>query len=64
MKTANPLAEALSGKRVVLGHDWLTGMRGGERVLEVLCRTFPSAPLATLLADTSKVSLSVLTMPR
>ncbi|MCX7820010.1 MAG: glycosyltransferase [Kiritimatiellae bacterium] len=35
--------------RVVLGHDWLTGLRGGERVLEVLARAFPEAPILTLL---------------
>ena len=40
---------SLSGVRVVLVHDWLTGMRGGEKVLEALCRLFPSAPLYTLL---------------
>lgn len=35
--------------RVVLVHDWLTGMRGGEKVLEFLCRRWPSAPLYTLI---------------
>jgi len=30
-------------------HDWLTGMRGGEKCLEVLCRRFPDARLFTLL---------------
>ncbi len=35
--------------RVVLVHDWLTGMRGGEKCLEVLCRRWPRAPLFTLL---------------
>jgi len=34
---------------VALVHDWLTGMRGGERCLEVLCELFPKAPLFTLL---------------
>jgi glycosyltransferase involved in cell wall biosynthesis len=34
---------------VALVHDWLTGMRGGERCLEVLCELFPQAPLFTLL---------------
>ncbi len=37
------------GARVALVHDWLTGMRGGERCLEVLCELFPDAPLYTLL---------------
>lgn len=34
--------------RVVLVHDWLTGMRGGEKCLEVLCRRWPHAKLFTL----------------
>ncbi len=33
------------GLRVVLVHDWLTGMRGGEKVLESICRLFPEADL-------------------
>ena len=37
------------GMKVVLMHDWLTGFRGGERVLEVFCEMFPEAPLYTLL---------------
>lgn len=51
----NPLAEALAGKRVVLGHDWLTGMRGGERVLSLFCQAFPDAPLVTLLSNPDSV---------
>jgi glycosyltransferase involved in cell wall biosynthesis len=35
--------------RIALVHDWLTGMRGGEKVLEALCECFPKAPLQTLL---------------
>src|SRR3990172_9177224 len=35
--------------RVALVHDWLTGMRGGEKCLDVLCRMFPHAELYTLL---------------
>jgi len=30
-------------------HDWLVGMRGGERVLLELARMFPSAPIHTLV---------------
>jgi glycosyltransferase involved in cell wall biosynthesis len=41
--------DATGGPRVVLVHDWLTGMRGGEKCLEVLCRRWPEAPLFTLL---------------
>lgn len=52
----NPLREAAAGKRVILGHDWLTGMRGGERVLQVLAEAFPEAPIATLLANRAAVT--------
>lgn len=38
-----------SGVRVALVHDWLTGMRGGERVLSHVCRMFPGADLYTLI---------------
>ncbi len=34
--------------KVALVHDWLTGMRGGERVLEALCQMYPDAPIFTL----------------
>jgi glycosyltransferase involved in cell wall biosynthesis len=37
-------------------HDWLTGMRGGERCLEVFCELFPEAPLFTLLHVPGSVS--------
>lgn len=37
-------------------HDWLTGMRGGEKCLEVFCELFPDATLFTLLHDKGSVS--------
>jgi glycosyltransferase involved in cell wall biosynthesis len=40
-------------------HDWLTGMRGGERVLEVLCERYPEAELFTLLHVRGSVSPSI-----
>lgn len=40
---------AVSGLRVALVHDWLTGMRGGEKCLDVLCRAFPDATVHTLI---------------
>ncbi len=43
------LLDADSGRlQVWLVHDWLTGMRGGEKVLLELIRMFPSALIATL----------------
>ena len=41
--------DANGDPRLVLVHDWLTGMRGGEKCLEVLCRRWPQARLFTLL---------------
>ncbi|MDP2319439.1 MAG: glycosyltransferase [Acidobacteriota bacterium] len=35
--------------RVALIHDWITGMRGGEKALEVFCELFPAADLFTLV---------------
>lgn len=35
--------------RVALVHDWLTGLRGGERVLHELALEFPDADLYTLI---------------
>lgn len=44
------------GRKVALVHDWLTGMRGGEKVLEILCDLFPDADLFTLLHNPGSVS--------
>jgi len=35
--------------KVALVHDWLTGMRGGEKVLEVFAELYPEAPIYTLI---------------
>src|SRR5436190_440474 len=48
-----------AGPRVVLVHDWLTGMRGGEKCLERLCRRWPDAPLYTLLHAAGSVSPAI-----
>ncbi len=49
----------MSGPRVALVHDWLTGMRGGERVLEALCRMFPDAVVYTLLHVPGRASATI-----
>jgi len=41
---------------VALVHDWLTGMRGGEKALEAVCEIYPSAELYTLLHKRNSVS--------
>ena len=47
------------GLRVALVHDWLTGMRGGEKVLEALCGIWPAADLFTLLHQPGTVSPTI-----
>jgi glycosyltransferase involved in cell wall biosynthesis len=46
----------VTSQRVALVHDWLTGMRGGEKVLEVLCQMYPAADLLTLVHVRGSVS--------
>ena len=45
--------------KIALVHDWLTGMRGGEKCLEVLCRRFPHARLYTLIHDPGTTSPAI-----
>ena len=46
-------------RRVALVHDWLTGMRGGEKVLERLCGLFPGADVCTLVWNRGSVSPAI-----
>ncbi len=46
----------MSRPDTVLVHDWLTGMRGGEKVLEQFALEFPAAPIYTLLHVPGSVS--------
>lgn len=39
--------KGFSQLRVAIIHFWLTGMRGGERIVESLCRLFPQADIYT-----------------
>ena len=49
--------------RVALVHDWLTGMRGGEKVLEALVTIFPGAPIYTLFHFRGSVSRAIESHP-
>jgi glycosyltransferase involved in cell wall biosynthesis len=42
--------------KVALVHDWMNGMGGGEKILEILCDMFPYAPIYTLFYEPSRVS--------
>ena len=52
-----------AGRRVALGHDWLTGMRGGEKVLDALCALCPGAQIFTLLHVPGAVSGRIAAQP-
>ncbi len=43
-------------KRCAIVHYWLLGMRGGEKVVEALCRLFPQADIFTLFYEPERVS--------
>ncbi len=42
--------------KVAIVHYWLVNMRGGERVIELLCDIFPQADIYTLVYDPKAVS--------
>ena len=45
--------------KVAIVHDWLTGMRGGEKVLEAICELYPDATLYTLVHVKGSVSPTI-----
>lgn len=45
--------------KIAIVHDWLTGMRGGEKCLETFCRLYPDADLFTLLHLPGQVSPAI-----
>ncbi|MFQ5792518.1 MAG: glycosyltransferase family 4 protein, partial [Acidobacteriota bacterium] len=49
--------------RVALIHDWLTGLRGGEKVLEVFCELFPAATLFTLVHIPGSTTSTIESVP-
>lgn len=49
--------------RVALVHDWLTGMRGGEHVLDGLLDLFPDAEIFTLVHVPGSVSARIEARP-
>jgi glycosyltransferase involved in cell wall biosynthesis len=51
-----PEEKVLGRLQGALVHDWLTGMRGGEKVLESFCRILPGAPIYTLVHLPGQVS--------
>jgi glycosyltransferase involved in cell wall biosynthesis len=45
--------------RIAIVHYWLLGMRGGEKVVEALCRMLPDADIFTLFYDSERVSETI-----
>ncbi len=45
--------------KVAVIHDWLTGMRGGEFVLEAICELYPDADIFTLIHFPEKISQQI-----
>ena len=58
-----PTSGTVDSLRVALVHDWLTGMRGGEKCLEVLCEMFPNAPIYTLVHWKGRLSRTIESHP-
>lgn len=56
MTARGPRPADVGGRRVALVHDWLTGMRGGEKALEAIRDLLPGATLFTLLHVRGTVS--------
>jgi glycosyltransferase involved in cell wall biosynthesis len=54
-----PLPPEIEGARIALVHDWLTGMRGGERCLEAFLRILPGADIFTLFHVRGEVSPAI-----
>jgi len=50
---------SLLDARVAVVHDWLTGMRGGEKVLEAILELLPNAEIFTLFHKPGSVSPSI-----
>jgi len=46
----------LEDKKIALVHHWLIGMRGGEKIVESICRMFPQIDIFTLVYNKHKIS--------
>ena len=45
--------------RVAIIHYWLLNLRGGEKVIEALCRLLPEADIFTLFYDPERMPESI-----
>lgn len=65
MEEASPSSflTSLRSSRIAVVHDWLTGMRGGESVLEAILDALPSAEIFTLFHYPGSVSKKIEARP-
>ncbi len=54
-----PINSQKLAPRVAIVHYWLVGMRGGEKVVEELCRIYPDADIFTHVAIPEKLSETI-----
>ncbi len=50
---------SLKNKKTALVHYWLTGMRGGEKVVQSICNIFPDIDIFTLVYDKDRISSEI-----
>jgi glycosyltransferase involved in cell wall biosynthesis len=50
---------SLRDKKIALVHYWLTGMRGGEKVVKSICDLFPDIDIFTLVYDKNRIDDSI-----
>ncbi len=53
----------IRNRKVAVIHDWLNGMRGGEKVLEAILDLFPNADIFTLFLDADRISDKIKSHP-
>lgn len=53
------VAESGPEMRIAIVHYWLVNMRGGEKVVEALCRLLPDADIFTLFYDPERISETI-----
>ncbi len=52
----NALMKTLDEMKIAIIHEWFTGMRGGEKVVEAFCEIFPQADLYALMHNKGSCS--------
>lgn len=57
--TLLPMHPTRGSMKIAIVHYWLIGMRGGEKVIESLCRLFPEADIFTHAYDPAAMSPAI-----